>query len=124
MLFDGAALAEGKVYTFNGEPLFRSNSYGAFVIFVPVTETEATARLKLAIADGDLVTITYSGHVRGAATIDASDATFVVAIYLGVETMLPHITNIMRFEADVNKDKTVDLLDALKVLELLNNSII
>ena len=116
MLYTPAAPpAAGTKFMYDGtKELYWSSAYGAYVAFVPVSETASGALFKITVTTGTTTEISYDGDVTGNGEIDAMDAMNAYKIYNGVEDA--NITDMMRFRADVNGNKVVDVRDAQAIL--------
>ena len=131
------ALPEGRVdgatYLFDETAMFWSDKYppdetvkGAFVFFVDeeMTEEEARAMITLTTEGDGNIEITYNYNVNGGA-FDLIDAQIPMALYSQNSTLyleddtFTQLTVLMRLEADVNGDGTVNLMDVQLVLNKL-----
>ena len=117
MLFTpDADLESGKIFCFDGtKELYYSSKYEAYVAFVPVAETKEGALRKITVVDGTQVSISYTGDLNDNGNLEAIDAMMAYDFYNRVATEY-EVTDLMRFEADFNGDRTVDVLDVQQIL--------
>ena len=111
-------------YSYDGTPMFRSDKYDAYVIMV---DEDLTAQDALAGITAELVDVTenifiaYSGDVYIViGEVDSIDALAVYELYDQKHTNgFGILTELQRFEADVNGDGRVDLLDVRAIQSII-----
>ncbi len=77
---------EGKVFTYGGQPMYKSGKYaddGSYVyLVIDETLTKEEAAKNVAVASGTAAgTVDYSGDVNGTKLVDINDAQFVYEMY-------------------------------------------
>lgn len=120
-----AEVAKGDIPKYDGNPMYWSETYGAYVWLIESTDTdektEARAALKTAVVKGATgETVNYSGNVDGSMAMDLSDARMVLDMYRG-KYDLSNLDMQKLLSADVNGDGMVNLQDvrwiAARILE-------
>lgn len=115
-----AVLATGKQdggnYLLNGEEMYWSSKYNAYVKIVDNGETEQTLTAKLAFnASVDAQTLSYTGDINGSTTVTPADGGMINdelhSVARGYE-----LTEKERLEMDVNGDKKVSTEDIMCIL--------
>ena len=111
-------LADGKVYTYNGQSMFYSEVYDAWCYLAIADKNVETDSLKnnIAIADGEKVTLTVKYDVNETGLVDINDAQLVYDIYNGKYTDFEEVSMSKFLNADVNGDAIVNVNDAVKVV--------
>lgn len=107
-------LADGKVPTYAGSPMFWSEKYKAYCYLV-VSDTLSVedAKAEIGIMDGEKVTVADSMDVNGTGTLDASDAQLTFNMYNAVYSNFTDDVTMEKFlRADVNGDNKIDVKDA------------
>ena len=107
-------LADGKVSTYAGSPMFWSEKYKAYCYLV-VSDTLSVedAKAEIGIMDGEKVTVADSMDVNGTGTLDASDAQLTFNMYNAVYSNFTDDVTMEKFlRADVNGDNKIDVKDA------------
>lgn len=116
-----AVLATGKQdggnYLLNGEGMYWSSKYNAYVKIVDNGETEQTLTAKLAFnASVDAQTLSYTGDINGSTTVTPADGGMINDELHSV-TRAYQLTEKERLEMDVNGDKKVSTADIVAILE-------
>lgn len=116
-----AVLATGKLdagnYLLNGEGMYWSSKYGAYVKIVGKDETEETLTAKLAFnASVAEQTLSYTGDINGSNTVTPADGGMINDELHSV-TRTYELTEKERLEMDVNGDKKVSTADIVAILE-------
>ena len=123
MLFTVTEKLDGAAYLFDGELMFWSDKYppaqetGAFAYMIPedMTEEEALALITIVnIDDMENISIQYDGDVYDDDEFNVADAQIAMDLYCGdpaFMTSFVPLTMLMRFEADINADGTIDMTD-------------
>jgi hypothetical protein len=108
-------------YTFDGNTeLFYSAQYGAYIAFVPTTETITSALQKLALdTTAATVTVNYDGNVNAQNGVTTLDAQIIYDLLNNID--VAGITDLGRFVADDNSDKTVTTNDAYRIIVRIFN---
>lgn len=119
-------LAEGKVLAYNGNAMYWSSKYGesgayAWLVIsnksLEEVKTEASAQVKA--VNGTKVEIVYDGDVNQTKSVDINDAQLVWNMYNAQYSDF-NTVNIRKFlEADMNGDKTVSVLDATAIVDII-----
>lgn len=116
------AVADGKVPTYDGNNMFRSEKYnegkGAYCYLV-VAETLGTdtAKAALGIAEGTAVTVDYGMDVNKTGKVDASDAQLVWNMYNTQYAGFTADVTLEKFlKADVNGSGTITTEDAAAII--------
>lgn len=107
-------LADGKVPTYAGSPMFWSEKYKTYCYLV-VSDTLSVedAKAEIGIMDGEKVTVADSMDVNGTGTLDASDAQLTFNMYNAVYSNFTDDVTMEKFlRADVNGDNKIDVKDA------------
>ena len=115
-----AVLATGKQdggnYLLNGEEMYWSSKYGAYVKIVGQDETAQTLTAKLAFNAGVAAqTLSYTGDINGSNTVTPADGGMINDELHSV-TRAYQLTEKERLEMDVNGDKTVSTEDIISIL--------
>lgn len=115
-----AVLATGKQdggnYLLNGEEMYWSSKYGAYVKIVGKDETAETLTAKLAFNAGVAEqTLSYTGDINGSNTVTPADGGMINDELHSV-TRAYQLTEKERLEMDVNGDKTVSTEDIISIL--------
>lgn len=116
-----AVLATGKLdvgnYLLNGEEMYWSSKYNAYVKIVGKDETAQTLTAKLAFnASVAAQTLSYTGDINGSNTVTPADGGMINDELHSV-TRAYHLTEKERLEMDVNGDKKVTTADIVAILE-------
>ena len=116
-----AVLATGKLdagnYLLNGEGMYWSSKYNAYVKIVGKDETEQTLTAKLAFnASVAAQTLSYTGDINGSNTVTPADGGMINdelhSVARGYE-----LTEKERLEMDVNGDRKVTTADIVAILK-------
>lgn len=116
-----AVLATGKQdtgnYLLNGEGMYWSSKYNAYVKIVGKDETAETLTAKLAFnADVAEQTLSYTGDINGSNTVTPADGGMINDELHSVARGYT-LTEKERLEMDVNGDKKVSTADIVAILE-------
>lgn len=115
-----AVLATGKLdagnYLLNGEEMYWSSKYNAYVKIVGQDETAQTLTAKLAFnASVAAQTLSYTGDINGSNTVTPADGGMINDEMHSV-TRAYQLTEKERLEMDVNGDKKVSTEDIMRIL--------
>ena len=113
-----AEVEDGKVPTYDGNPMFWSDEYDAYC-YLEITEVlnEEEAKTKLDITDGTAPTLGESMDVNGSGKVDASDAQLVYNMYNAMYTGFDGDVTVEKYlRADVNKDGEINVQDAAAII--------
>ena len=115
-----AVLATGKLdagnYLLNGEEMYWSSKYNAYVKIVGQDETAQTLTAKLAFnASVAAQTLSYTGDINGSNTVTPADGGMINDELHSV-TRAYQLTEKERLEMDVNGDKKVSTEDIMRIL--------
>ena len=111
-------VAEGKVPTYDGNPMFWSDEYNSYCYLV-ITETldEEEVKSKLDITDGTAAVIGESMDVNDSGKVDASDAQLVYNMYNAMYDSFDGDVTVEKYlRADVNKDGEINVQDAAAII--------
>lgn len=116
-----AVLATGKQdggnYLLNGEGMYWSSKYNAYVKIVDNGETEQTLTAKLAFnASVAAQTLSYTGDINGSNTVTPADGGMINDELHSVKRGYT-LTEKERLEMDVNGDKKVSTADIVAILK-------
>lgn len=116
-----AVLATGKLdagnYLLNGEGMYWSSKYGAYVKIVGKDESAETLTAKLAFNAGVAAqTLSYTGDINGSNTVTPADGGMINDELHSVAREYV-LTEKERLEMDVNGDKKVTTADIVEILE-------
>lgn len=106
-------------YTLTGYgDMYWSEKYdnGAYVCFVDDDETAATLTQKLATNSNTVIEINYDGKINSDDKVSAADSAPITAVLHQIEVQYD-ITDLMRFQFDVNGDKAVTTQDIEWILD-------
>ena len=114
-------LATGKLdagnYLLNGEEMYWSSKYNAYVKIVDKNETAETLTAKIAFnASVAAQTLSYTGDINGSNTVTPADGGMINDELHSV-TRAYHLTEKERLEMDVNGDQKVTTADIVAILE-------
>ena len=115
-----AVLATGKLdagnYLLNGEEMYWSSKYNAYVKIVGQDETAQTLTAKLAFnASVAAQTLSYTGDINGSNTVTPADGGMINDELHSVARLYV-LTEKERLEMDVNGDKKVSTEDIMSIL--------
>lgn len=115
-----AVLATGKLdagnYLLNGEEMYWSSKYNAYVKIVGQDETAQTLTAKLAFnANVAAQTLSYTGDINGSNTVTPADGGMINDELHSVARLYV-LTEKERLEMDVNGDKKVSTEDIMRIL--------
>ena len=122
LVLAGVEKEEGKVLTYDGNPMYWSPKYPgyAYLVFVAGTTsfTEDTAKPYVKKAVGAPAgEIDYSGNVNKSSETDLNDAQLTYDIYNVMYNEFTADVTMEKFlRADVNASKNVDVQDAIKIV--------
>lgn len=106
-------------YTLTGYgDMYWSEKYdnGTYVCFVDDDETAATLTQKLATNSNTVIEINYDGKINSDNKVSAADSAPITAALYQIEVQYD-ITDLMRFQFDVNGDKAVTTQDIEWILD-------
>lgn len=106
-------------YTLTGYgDMYWSEKYdnGAYVCFVDDDETAATLTQKLATNSNTVIEINYDGKINSDNKVSAADSAPITAALYQIQVQYD-ITDLMRFQFDVNGDKAVTTQDIKWILD-------
>lgn len=119
-------LGSGKVFTYDGNTMFRAANYGFNVYswllildkgeVLDVDALKADVISKLALADGTATTINQAYDVNKSRRTDINDAQLVYDIYNGTYLDFTKVSMEKFLLADVNCDKMVNSADAVVIV--------
>ena len=119
-------LGSGKVFTYDGNTMFRAANYGFNVYswllildkgeVLDVDALKADVISKLALADGTATTINQAYDVNKSRRVDINDAQLVYDIYNGTYLDFTKVSMEKFLLADVNCDKMVNSADAVVIV--------
>lgn len=119
-------LGSGKVFTYNGNTMFKAANYGFNVYswllildkgeVLDVDALKADVISKLALADGTATTINQAYDVNKSGRMDINDAQLVYDIYNGTYFDFTKVSMEKFLFADVNCDKMVNSADAVVIV--------
>lgn len=104
-------LTEGKIFTFEGQDMYYSDSYDAWVYLV-ISDTDfdaAAASQRIATASSSRKTVVYAGG-------DVTDAKLVYDLYLARYDNFDTVSMLRFLGADVNSDRRIDVRDAVAII--------
>ena len=115
-----AVLATDKLdagnYLLNGEGMYWSSKYNAYVKIVDIKETAASLTAKLSVQDdAEALTLSYTGDINGSNTVTPADGGMINDELHSVARKYA-LTEKERLEMDVNGDKTVSTEDIMSIL--------
>lgn len=115
---NNTTVAEGKVPTFDGANMFWSEEYGCYCyLIIAETFTSEEAAAKVAITDGEAVSVDYNNDVNMTGLVDASDAQLVYNMYNVLYKEFSADVTVEKFlRADINADGTVNVEDAAAII--------
>lgn len=107
----------GGNYLLNGEGMYWSSKYNAYVKIVDKNETEQTLTAKLTFnASVDEQTLSYTGDINGSTTVTPADGGMINDELHSVARGYT-LTEKERLEMDVNGDRKVSTADIVAILE-------
>ncbi len=109
---------DGKVYTYDGQAMFWSEKYNAYVTLVVGTATApAITADKFNIITGTAIVVTSNKDVNMSGSVDANDAQLVWNMYNSQYSDFTTNVTIEKFlRADVNVDGTITVADATAIV--------
>lgn len=118
---------EGSTLKYDGNTMFYSEEYGAYVWLVIVDNTATfdadTAKAKTSLAalgQGETVSqILYAGDVNMTDVIDVNDAQLVYNMYQAVYTDFDQVSMVKFLRADVNRSKSLTVEDAAAIISAM-----
>ena len=117
-------LGAGKIFTFDGNAMYYSESYGAWVYLV-IGETELdrnAAAQRIAIATGMKTSTGYSeGDVNRDGVMDLADAQLTYELYRALQEDFNTVHMLKFLGADVNWDRKIDVRDVAAILFRIRN---
>ena len=112
MLAD-AALSNGSLFTYDGNVMYYSESYGAWAYLVitdqPLDVDQIRSKVKISSQTDQMVR--YSGDVDDNGQVDLNDAKLIQELYNAKYDSFDTITMMKYLCADVNGDRKVDIRD-------------
>lgn len=114
---------ETGTYTLTGYgDMYWSSAYAGYVCFVSNEEDTNSLTQKLATIDNAVTEINYDGKINSDNKVSAADSAPITAVLHQIEVQYD-ITDLMRFQFDVNGDKAVTTQDIEWILdEAVGNS--
>ena len=111
-------LADNKVPTYNGSPMYWSENHQAYIyLTIAGTLSEDAVKAIIGIADGAKITVPDSSDINGSGKLDASDAQYVWNMYKAqYSEFTEDVTMIDFIKADRNADYKIDTTDAAAVV--------
>ena len=113
LILADAALSNGSLFTYDGNVMYYSESYGAWAYLV-ITDQELDVnqvRSQVKISTQTDRAIMYSGDIDGNGTMDMNDAQLIRDLYQAKYDTFDTITMMKYLRADVNGDRKVDIRD-------------
>ena len=107
------AVAEGKVATMKGAPMFKLGD--SFVALATTEEAAALTRGDFAVTAGDAQVVAADGDVNMNGKVNIVDAQLAYDIARAVYTDFSAVTMEGFLKADVNGDASVDAVDAFAI---------
>lgn len=112
-----------KTLTYNGEPMYWSEKYCAFVYLHMITDlVTADEENPVQVVDGERISIDYTGNVNGSTSIDVNDAQLVYDIYNAKYTNFETVSMFKFLCADVNGDMKIDVTDAAVIVNIITEN--
>ena len=120
-------LAEGKVLAYNGNAMYWSEKYNAYAWLEIAADSLETVKaaattdkfMVIDATDSNKISIAYNGDVNQTKSVDINDAQLVWNMYNAQYSDF-NTVNIRKFlEADMNGDKTVSVLDATAIVDII-----
>lgn len=114
-------LAEGKISTYDGQPMLWSEKYNAYCsLVIAETLTLDDAKEKIDIESGTATEVDYGMDVNKTGKVDASDAQLAYNMYNAVYNEFTEDVSMEKFlRADVNGDAKVNVEDAAAIINSL-----
>ena len=109
----------GKVFTWDGNPMAYSESYGAWAYLVITRDSfqTETARQRIGLQAGEKQSLAKpDGDVNLTGLVDVNDAQLIYDIYNGRYANFEDISMVKFLNADVNGDKKLSVRDAAAVV--------
>ena len=131
VVITGANLAAGKIYTYDGQPMYYTEKYNnstpAYVYLVVTNADDSftveAARANVGIATATAKEIVYNGDVNMVGTnntVDANDAQFVWNMYNGMYNgFVENVTMEKYLRADMDGNGKVETNDAAEIIKLI-----
>ncbi|MBE6883748.1 MAG: hypothetical protein E7487_04005 [Ruminococcaceae bacterium] len=116
-----STLPDGKLYTYDGNAMFWSDTYNAYcyLVIADTLDTD-TVKANIGIANGSAVSVDYGMDVNITGVVDASDAQLVYNIYNALYSAFTSDVTIEKFlRADINGDGIVNVEDAAAIINSL-----
>lgn len=113
LILADALLGNGSLFTYDGNVMYYSKSYGAWAYLV-ITDQELDVnqvRSQVKISTQTDQEIMYSGDVDGNGSVDMNDARLIQDLYHAKYDTFDTITMMKYLRADVNGDRKVDIRD-------------
>ena len=104
-------LTEGKIFTFEGQDMYYSDAYSAWVYLV-ISDADfdvTTASQRIATASGTRTSVAYAGS-------DVADAKLAYDLYRAQYDTFETVTMMQFLGADVNCDRKIDVRDAAAII--------
>ena len=108
-------LGEGKILTYQGEPMYYSEIYDAWVYLVIGTSTTVETK-QFAVQDGKHVQLSTDYDVNASGSVDINDAQLVYDIYNAKHEGFLYVSMRKFLQADINGDKTINVQDVAAVV--------
>lgn len=124
LLFSAPAKLNSGAYEYDGNAMFYSSGYSTaggaqvYLYVVPngVSEQQAKDNIQIDEEAEPCTELAYDGDVNLDGRIISTDAVLTYGLLKGLHLDNPDVSMQMRLEADVKCDKTVDIEDALAIL--------
>lgn len=119
-------LADDKVPTYNGNPMYWSENHQAYVyLTIAGTLSEDDAKTAIGIAEGKPMSVANTSDVNGSDKVDASDAQYVWNMYNAMYSEFTEVVTMVDFiRADRNADYAITISDAAYIInEILGSAI-
>lgn len=118
---NGITVAEGKVPTYDGQPMFWSEAYGAYCCLVIAESLDGeNAKAKIDIAEGAATALVYDKDVNMTGKVDANDAQLTYDLYNAVYSEFTDVVTMEKvLRADVNLDEKVNVEDAAAIIAFI-----
>ena len=119
--FRPETIADGVTYLFDGNAMYWSAKFGAYMYIADsaLTAQEILAKITSVTGGAGNETLGYKGEIDQNAGVSVQDAQIVYALYTGGYPQLGALSVKARLEADVNGDGAVDMLDVRMVQAII-----
>ena len=116
-------LADGRVYTYDGHPMYYSEKYQAYCYLVisdqalPTVREDAAAKIATAAATAE--NVVYDYDVNGTKVVDINDAQLVYNMYNAVYDNFETVSMMTFLRADVNGSRDLNVEDVSAVVNAI-----